>query len=92
MTTATTEKPRELVGTKTGLVTSDKRDKSRTVEVRYQFKHPKYGKIITRSNKFQVHDEQNTSKLGDMVEIVSCRPVSKTKTWRLVKVVEAAKN
>lgn len=92
MTTPTTQPPRPpaLARTQTGVVTSDKRDKTRTVEVDYQYKHPKYGKYLRRSTKYQVHDPANASKLGDVVQIVGCRPISKTKTWRLVKVVTAA--
>jgi small subunit ribosomal protein S17 len=83
-------KKRELLGTKVGVVVSDKRDKTRTVAVEYQLKHPKYGKYLKRSAKYHVHDENNESKSGDRVEIANCRPVSKTKAWRLVKVVEVA--
>lgn len=78
-----------LVGTLVGVVTSDKRDKTRTVEVNYSVKHEKYGKYIRRSTKYQVHDEANAAKLGDTVEIAACRPMSKTKTFRLVKVLES---
>jgi small subunit ribosomal protein S17 len=70
------------------LVISDKRDKTRTVRVDFQARHPKYGKYLKRSAKFQVHDEKNESKAGDRIEIAICRPISKTKSWRLVKVVE----
>ncbi len=80
--------PRRLTGMKIGLVVSDKRDKTRTVEVDYKVKHPKYGKYLKRQLKFQVHDQDNASKAGDRVEIASCRPISKTKSWRLVRVVE----
>ena len=78
-----------LVGTLIGVVTSDKRDKTCSVEVSYSDKHEKYGKYIRRSTRYQVHDEENAAKLGDTVEIVCCRPISKTKTWRLVKVVSS---
>jgi len=81
---------RELLSTKIGLVTSDKRDKTRTVAVDYQTRHPKYGKFLRRQAKFQVHDEANASAIGDRVQIASCRPISKTKSWRLVKVIEKA--
>jgi small subunit ribosomal protein S17 len=87
--TATAE-ARPLTSTKIGVVTSDKRDKTRTVVVAFQVRHPKYGKYLKRQSRFQVHDEKNASKLGDRVEIANCRPVSKTKTWRLVRVVEAS--
>jgi len=87
----TTAAPRKsLSGVKTGIVTSDKRDKTRTVEVAFQQRHTKYGKIMKRDSRFHVHDETNESRAGDRVEIAPCRPMSKTKTWRLVRVVEKA--
>ena len=89
MTTQATQ-DRPLLGTKVGVVTSDKRDKTRTVAVAYKVQHPKYGKFVKRTQKFQVHDEQNATKAGDRVEIASCRPLSKTKSWRLVRIVEEA--
>lgn len=73
-----------------GVVVSDKRSKTRTVEVRFLAQHAKYGKYMRRTTRLQVHDEQNTSKAGDRVEVAACRPISKTKSWRLVRVVEAA--
>ena len=82
--------PRELLGKRIGVVTSDKRDKTRTVKVDYQIKHPKYGKYLKRSQTFQVHDEQNESKAGDRIEIGRCRPLSKTKSYRLIRIVESA--
>ena len=88
--TDTPQTKRELLGTRVGIVTSDKRNKTRTVKVDYQVKHPKYGKYLKRSQTFQAHDEKNESKAGDRVEIGRCRPLSKTKTWRLIRVVEAA--
>lgn len=88
MTTATTGiDGRRLVGTKTGTVTSDKRDKTRTVEVTFKAKEKKYGKYLTHRTRLQVHDPDNSSQAGDRVEIVACRPISKTKTWRLLRVV-----
>ena len=90
MATTTTPSARPLLGTKIGVVTSDKRNKTRTVTSAYKVRHPKYGKYIKKTQKFQVHDEQNASKEGDRVEIASCRPLSKTKSWRLVRVVEEA--
>lgn len=87
-TTATAE--RNHLRTTVGVVTSDKRDKTRTVAVDYQYKHPKYGKYLHRTAKYQVHDEANEAKQGDKVEIAACRPMSKTKSWRLVRIVEAA--
>ena len=72
-----------------GIVASDKMDKTRRVEVKRLFPHPKYGKIVSRRTVCHVHDENNESKLGDKVEIVESRPLSRTKRWRLVRVVEA---
>ena len=78
-----------LTGTLIGVVTSDKRDKTRTVTVAYQVRHSKYGKYLKRQSRYHVHDAQNASKSGDRVEIANCRPISKTKSWRLVRVVES---
>jgi len=83
---STDRKP--LTSTKTGTVTGDKRDKTRTVEVSFKAKEKKYGKYLTKRSRFQVHDLQNSSKEGDLVEIAACRPISKTKTWRLLRVVK----
>ena len=71
-----------------GVVTSDKRDKTRKVEVQFLAKHPKYGKYLRQRTVLHVHDQENASHLGDRVEVEECRPVSKTKSWRLVRVVE----
>ena len=71
-----------------GLVESDRRDKTRTVAIRYSVRHPKYGKYIRRQTRLHVHDENNESHLGDRVEVAECRPISKTKSWVLVRVVE----
>src|SRR5687767_6837125 len=96
MTTASTTNPaaqpeaRVLTSTKVGVVTSAKRDKTRTVAIDFQARHAKYGKYLRRQTKFQVHDANNQSKLGDRVEIANCRPISKTKSWRLVRIVESA--
>lgn len=81
---------KKVSGTKIGVVTSDKRDKTRTVSVEFQKVHAKYGKRLRREAKFQVHDETNQSNEGDRVEIAQCRPLSKTKSWRLVRVIEKA--
>lgn len=81
---------RQLTGIKVGTVTSDGRDKTRTVSVEYLARHAKYGKFLKRRTRFHVHDAQNASKLGDRVEIARCRPISKTKSWRLVRIVESA--
>lgn len=76
--------------TLTGTVVSDKMDKSITVLIERRVKHPIYGKYMTRSTKLHVHDENNECRIGDKVEIVECRPVSKTKAWNLVRVIERA--
>ena len=73
-----------------GVVESDKRDKTRKVTIRFSVKHPKYGKYIRRRTVLQVHDEKNESHVGDRVEVAECRPLSKTKSWILVKVLETA--
>ncbi len=74
-----------------GIVASDARDKTRKVVIQFSAKHPKYGKYIRRRTVLHVHDEQNESKVGDRVEIAECRPISKTKSWALTRVIEAAK-
>jgi small subunit ribosomal protein S17 len=73
-----------------GVVVSDKMDKTRTVRVTRTVKHPFYGKVMTKSSKFHVHDEGNQSREGDVIEITGTRPLSKLKRWRLVRVVKAA--
>ncbi len=72
-----------------GRVISSKRDKTMTVMIDRQVKHPVYGKYIRRSSKLHVHDERNECKLGDKVSIRQCRPLSKTKAWTLVQVLES---
>ncbi|MBH06162.1 MAG: 30S ribosomal protein S17 [Phycisphaeraceae bacterium] len=81
---------KSVLGSRVGIVTSDARDKTRTVVVTFQAKHPKYGKILRRKSTFQVHDPENQSKLGDRVEIANCKPISKTKSWRLLRIVASA--
>ncbi len=73
-----------------GVVVSDKMDKSVTIQVERKVKHPLYKKYIRRSTKFHAHDENNDCRIGDTVVIEQCRPISKTKNWRLVEVVERA--
>ncbi|MEO8493432.1 MAG: 30S ribosomal protein S17 [Planctomycetota bacterium] len=75
----------------TGVVTSDKCDKTRRVEIARQVRHAKYGKFVRQRTVCYVHDEGNASGLGDMVEIVESRPLSKTKRWELVRVVEKSR-
>ena len=77
---------RTLVGT----VVSDKMDKTVTVLIERRVRHPLYGKIIVRSNKYHAHDEANAAKTGDTVEIQEGRPISKTKAWTVTRVVEVA--
>jgi len=72
----------------TGVVTSDKMNKTRRVEIPRLVKHARYGKYIRRRTICHVHDEQNESHIGDTVEIMETRPLSKTKTWRLLRVVK----
>ena len=72
------------------MVESDGRNKSRKVVIQYSVRHPKYGKYIRRRSTLQVHDEENISHTGDRVEIAACHPISKTKSWVLLRVVERA--
>ena len=85
-----TEQNTATVATRQGVVESDARDKTRTVVVGYLTRHPKYGKYIRQRTVLQVHDEGNESRKGDRVEVVPCTPISKTKSWRLVRVVSKA--
>ena len=90
---AATEKQAEennVQRTLTGSVTSDAMDKTVTVMIERRIKHPVYGKYITRSTKLHVHDEKNECGKGDVVVIEQCRPMSKTKSWNLVEIVEKA--
>ena len=80
----------KLTRTVTGRVISDKMNKTITVLVERKVPHPVYGKYVRRSTKIHAHDEQNESKQGDTVVIEQCRPIAKTKAWRLVKVVDRA--
>ncbi|MCZ6445538.1 MAG: 30S ribosomal protein S17 [Planctomycetota bacterium] len=73
-----------------GVVESDAREKTRKVAIHYTVRHPKYGKYIRRRTMLHVHDEANVSKKGDRVEIAECRPISKEKSWVLVRVVKSA--
>ncbi len=77
--------------TRTGRVVSNRMDKSITVAVDRQIKHPIYGKYITKTTKYMAHDEKNDANIGDTVLIMSTRPLSKRKSWRLVEIVERAK-
>jgi len=86
-TTATRNRRKVRVGT----VVSDKGDKSITVRVDRTMTHPRYFKTIKTASKFYAHDEKNEAKIGDVVRIMETRPLSKTKHWRLVEIVEKAK-
>ena len=76
--------------TQTGIVVSDKMDKTIVVKSERKVRHPLYGKYIRRSTKYHVHDENNECKIGDTVTIKECRPMSKTKSWMLVQIVVAS--
>ncbi|GIM81955.1 30S ribosomal protein S17 [Salinispora arenicola] len=87
-TTATTRARRKV---REGLVVSDKMEKTVVVEVEDRVKHALYGKIMRRTSKLKVHDEQNSAGIGDRVLIMETRPLSATKRWRLVEILEKAK-
>ena len=78
----------QKIKTVTAVVSSKSGDKSIRVQFDYTVKHPMYGKYIKRRTKFGVHDESNEAGIGDTVDVVECRPISKSKSWRLVKVIE----
>ena len=82
---------RNLRKTMVGLVSSDKMDKTVVVAIEDNVKHPVYGKIIKRTLKVHAHDENNECGVGDKVEIMETRPLSKTKRWRIVEIIEKAK-
>ncbi|MBX2932434.1 MAG: 30S ribosomal protein S17 [Chitinophagaceae bacterium] len=82
---------RNLRKTRVGTVTSNKMEKTVTVSVERKVKHPIYGKFVKKTTKFHAHDEKNECTVGDIVKIMETRPLSKTKRWRLVEVVEKAK-
>ena len=82
---------RNLRKERIGIVTSDKMEKSIVVSVERKVKHPKYGKFVNKTTKFIAHDEKNDCNIGDTVKIMETRPLSKTKNWRLVEIVERAK-
>jgi small subunit ribosomal protein S17 len=87
----TQEAPKAAGRTLTGRVVSDKMDKTVTVLVERRVMHPLYGKIVTRSKKYHAHDESNEIKAGDLVTIEETRPLSKTKAWKVAKLVEKAR-
>jgi len=83
------DKPK-IQRTVTGRVTSDKMHKTITVQIERKVKHPLYGKYLSQRSKLHAHDEKNECKTGDLVQVAECRPISKSKSWRLVKIVERA--
>ena len=85
------EENRNFRKERVGKVVSNKMQKSITVAVHRKVKHPIYGKFVNRTTKFMAHDESNTAGIGDTVRIMETRPLSKTKRWRLVEVIEKAK-
>ena len=89
--TVTTEEARNSRKTRIGYVVSDKMQKTIVVELEDRVKHALYGKVIRRTNKLKVHDEQNVAGIGDRVQIMETRPTSATKRWRLVEIIEKAK-
>ena len=83
-----TQQQRNLLAIHKGIVASKSGDKTVRVTLEYQTRHPKYGKLLRRRTRAHVHDETNLAQIGDTVEICKCRPMSKTKTWRLLKVIK----
>jgi small subunit ribosomal protein S17 len=82
---------RNLRKERTGVVISNKMDKSIVVQITRKVKHPVYGKIVNKNSKFMAHDEKNDCNIGDTVRIMETRPLSKDKCWRLVEIIERAK-
>ena len=82
---------RNLRKERTGVVSSNKMEKSITVAVKWKEKHPIYGKFVNKTKKLHAHDEKNECNIGDVVRIMETRPLSKTKRWRLVEIIEKAK-
>lgn len=82
---------RNLRKSRTGIVVSDKMDKTVVVAIRERVQHPLYGKIVNRTVKFKAHDEKNECGIGDTVRIAETRPLSKDKCWRVVEIIEKAK-
>ncbi len=90
MTDNVTEKDQKIIRRLTGRVVSDKMDKSIVVLIERKVKHPMYGKYVTRSTRIHAHDAENSCREGDLVAIVECRPISKTKAWTLNEILERA--
>ena len=91
MTNTNRAQTRATRKTRVGLVVSDKMQKTVVVEIERRVPHPVYGKMVTRTKRVKAHDEENNAKTGDTVRIAETRPLSKTKHWKLVQIVEAAK-
>jgi small subunit ribosomal protein S17 len=89
--TGTTDESRGFRKTREGLVVSDKMDKTVVVAVEDRFKHPLYGKVVRRTSKLKAHDEANAAGVGDKVLLMETRPLSATKRWRVVEILEKAK-
>jgi len=89
--TAATTADRSARKVREGLVVSDKMDKTVVVAVESRVRHPLYGRIVRRTKKYKVHDQENQFHVGDLVEIMECRPLSKEKTWRVSRLVEKAR-
>jgi len=90
-TATATNVVRNLRKTRIGIVSSNKMDKTITVKVERKIKHPLYGKFLKKTTSFHAHDEKNECSIGDVVRIMETRPLSKTKRWRLIEVVEKVK-
>ncbi len=82
---------RNLRKERSGIVSSNKMDKTITVAVKWKEKHPIYGKFVNKTKKYHAHDEKNECNIGDFVRIMETRPTSKTKRWRLVEIIERVK-
>lgn len=91
MSAVVTTIERNLRKIRVGVVSSNKMDKSIVVKVERKVKHPLYGKFVKKSTSFHAHDEKNECSIGDIVKIMETRPISKTKCWRLVEIVEKVK-
>ena len=85
------EEKRNLRKERIGIVTSSNGDKTITVTIKYKEKHPIYGKFVNKTKKYHAHDEKNECQEGDKVRLMETRPLSKTKRWRLVEIIEKAK-
>ncbi len=82
---------RNMRKTRTGIVVSDKMDKTVVIAIKDNVRHPLYGKIVKRTSKIHAHDEKNECGIGDRVAVMETRPLSKTKRWRVVEIIEKAK-